>query len=262
MTTGNENYTEALSGVLSDSRLTGAIGVGYRGSLAHGVYDAESGTDDIDLMAVCAPNENYYLGLSNFGSRGTVEIKHGDFDVVAYELRKFVSLLAKGNPNVLSFLWMKPIDFLLMTSSFSYLIKGREVFSGKHSYPAFYEYAKSQMKRMMNPSDRGFQGEKRRVRYEQFGYDCKSASHVVRLLRMGIEYFQTGELIVERPDAAELLEIKRGGWLLKRVEFEVGILFRALETAYVMSKLPERPNLEKINALCVKVVKESLGIVV
>lgn len=47
---------------------------------------------------------------------------------------------------------------------------------------------------------------------EQFGYDTKHAMHLVRLLRMGKEVLKTGELIVNRPDAEELLAIRNGAW--------------------------------------------------
>jgi predicted nucleotidyltransferase len=45
---------------------------------------------------------------------------------------------------------------------------------------------------------------------EQFGYDTKHAMHLIRLLRMGKEILTQGEVIVLRPDAAELLEIRNG----------------------------------------------------
>ena len=47
---------------------------------------------------------------------------------------------------------------------------------------------------------------------EQYGFDCKHASHLVRLMRIGAEALQTGQIIVKRPDAAELLSIRNGAW--------------------------------------------------
>ena len=44
----------------------------------------------------------------------------------------------------------------------------------------------------------------------RFGYDTKHAMHLVRLMRMGLEVLRTGELVVHRPDAAELLAIRDG----------------------------------------------------
>jgi hypothetical protein len=42
------------------------------------------------------------------------------------------------------------------------------------------------------------------------GYDTKHAMHLVRLMRMGLEILQTGELHVRRPDAEELRAIRDG----------------------------------------------------
>ncbi len=36
------------------------------------------------------PSREYYLGLTEYGSRGTVEIKQGAWDIVIYEVRKMV----------------------------------------------------------------------------------------------------------------------------------------------------------------------------
>lgn len=47
-----------------------------------------------------------------------------------------------------------------------------------------------------------------------FGYDTKHAMHLVRLMRMAEEILSTGEVLVKRPDAKELLDIRGGDWKL------------------------------------------------
>ena len=49
------------------------------------------------------------------------------------------------------------------------------------------------------------------------GYDTKHASHLVRLMRMGLEILTTGKVVVKRPDAEEILLVKNGGWSYERV---------------------------------------------
>ena len=44
------------------------------------------------------------------------------------------------------------------------------------------------------------------------GYDTKHGMRLVRLMRMCKEIMTTGEVIVNRPDAKELLEIRNGAW--------------------------------------------------
>jgi hypothetical protein len=62
----------------------------------------------------------------------------------------------------------------------------------------------------------GYMGKKRRELVMRVGYDSKNAAHLIRLLRMGIEFLTEGALHVERADGPELLEIKRGGWRWKK----------------------------------------------
>jgi hypothetical protein len=60
-----------------------AILHGYRGSVAHGMYEPPENPlsiDDKDTMAICVPPLEYYYGLSEYGSRGTREIKRGEWD--------------------------------------------------------------------------------------------------------------------------------------------------------------------------------------
>ena len=62
----------------------------------------------------------------------------------------------------------------------------------------------------------GYMGEKRKAMVRKYQYDVKNAAHLIRLLRMGIEFLETGELQVFRTsDAGELKRIKRGGCWIK-----------------------------------------------
>lgn len=47
-----------------------------------------------------------------------------------------------------------------------------------------------------------------------FGYDTKHAMHLVRLMRMAEEILTDGKVLVKRPDAQELLDIRAGKWTL------------------------------------------------
>ena len=230
----------------------------YRGSIAHGMYvpaSSPTSIDDRDLMAVCVPSREHYLGLTEYGSRGTVEIKHGAWDIVIYEVRKMVRMLLEGNPNVLSLLWVDPKYYLTVTAAGQLLLRSRRLFVGRHAYHSFAGYAESQFKRMTHLAFQGYMGEKRKRLVEQFGYDTKNAAHLIRLLRMCIEFLADGELRVTRPDAAELLAIKQGQWTLKRVQEEANRLFAQAKRAYQRSTLPEAPQHERVNKLCVQMIQ-------
>ncbi|KKN47176.1 hypothetical protein LCGC14_0665720, partial [marine sediment metagenome] len=77
----------------------------YRGSIAHGMYIPKNdpiSIDDKDTMGICVPPKEYFIGTKRFANRGTKEIKRDEWDIVIYEIRKAISLLTKGNPNMLS----------------------------------------------------------------------------------------------------------------------------------------------------------------
>lgn len=230
---------------------------GYRGSIAHGTYlpshDPDS-VDDKDAMAFCVPPEPYYLGMKEYGSRGTREVMEGEWDLVIYELRKALRLLLGGNPNVLSILWLPENLYLRRTGAGQMLVDNRDAFVGRHAFRAFSGYAHSQLVKMERGAHQGYMGEKRRALVEKYGYDTKNAAHLIRLLRQGIEFLREGELYVQRHDAAELIAIRRGEWSLDRVKREAERLFKRAEDVYDRSTLPAKPDSRRIEALCVDMV--------
>jgi len=233
----------------------------YRGSIAHGMYIPNNdplSIDDKDTIGICVPDKEYYLGLKTFHSQGTQEIKRDEWDIVVYEMKKGISLLKQGNPNVLSLLWVSPKNYIHITETGKRLVENRNLFVGKHVYRSFTGYAYSQLHRMENFTFQGYMGSKRKKIVEQFGYDTKNAAHLIRLLRMGIEFLTDGELYVERQDAPQLLDIKRGLWTLEQVKDESDRLFKLSEESFVRSSLPVKPDYEAINKLCVELVESTL----
>jgi predicted nucleotidyltransferase len=231
-----------------------AILLGYRGSISHGMYvpnkDPDS-IDDKDVIGICIPPIDYYYGLKQFGSRGTKEIKRGEWDIVLFEMTKAIRLLEKGNPNIMAILWLDEVHYILRTETGRILLDNRRLFVAKHAYHSFVGYAHGQLHRMTHTACEGYMGAKRKELVQRHGYDTKNAAHLIRLLRMGIEFLNTGELQVIRQDATQLLEIKKGEWSLEKVKAEAERLFISAETAFTLSKLPDKPDRDKINKLCV-----------
>lgn len=89
----------------------------------------------------------------------------------------------------------------------------------------------------------GYMGEKRKAIVRLHGYDTKNAAHLIRLLRMGVEFLETGVLQVFRTyDAEELREIKQGFWSLEEVKKEATRLFATIREAEKYCALPQRPD--------------------
>lgn len=78
-----------------------------------------------------------------------------------------------------------------------------------------------------------------------FGYDTKHAMHLVRLMRMAEEILTEGKVLVKRPDAEELLNIRGGKWsldeLLKWAEEKDEYIRKDL---YLKTALPKYTDLE------------------
>lgn len=226
----------------------------WRGSVAHGTYvpnDDPLSVDDKDLIGICIPPADHYVGLRSFGSKGTQEIMVDPWDVVVYEHRKALRLLAKGNPNMLCMLWAPPEFTTHYTAAGEALLACRELFATKAAYPAFRGYAQSQLKKMQKGVYHGYMGEKRKALVDKFGYDTKNASHLIRILRQGIDFMRTGELEVYRSDAKELLEIKHGVFTYEQVKELAESLDWGLQEAGRVSPLPEEPDWDAINKLAV-----------
>ncbi len=228
--------------------------LGYRGSLAHGTYIPEH-IDDKDIMGVLKLPISYYFGLDQFGKKNTKEIMEGEYDIVFYEIRKFCNLLLKANPNVLSLLWLKPELYIKVSYQGKKLIKYRQKFLSKIVYKSFSGYAYGQLKKINHGAYLGYMGEKRKKLVNEFGFDCKMGSHLIRLLRMGIEILNTGELIVWREnDKNELLNIKNGKWTLNKVKTLANDLFNDMENARELTELPDEPDYKFINNLLIEIL--------
>lgn len=239
----------------------------YRGSLAHGMHNpSPDSIDDIDIMSVVVPSLPHYLGLKSFGSRGTIDfmqtVGSACYDCVVYELLKFVHLLVKGNPNVLTILWTEPRHHLIVTPAGQMLLDNRDIFLTKEIFGPFMGYAKSQMHKMTSPNTyQGYMGEKRKRLVDKYGYDTKNAAHLIRLLRMLVEALKYGTLFVDRKkrgDDLELLNIKNGGVSLDDIHDKAYRIMYLAEQEISNSRLPDRVDMDRANAVAVGVIKTAL----
>ncbi len=99
---------------------------------------------------------------------------------------------------------------------------------------------------------------KRAALEAKFGYDTKHALHLVRLMRMAIEFLETGRPLVRRPDREELLAIRDGAWSYQTLIERSEALNARIEAAAQNSSLPEKPDLGRLDSLCTKIVEEVL----
>lgn len=236
------------------------IFLGYRGSIAHGMYVPNTypdSIDDIDVMGVFVAPTSHYIGTKKI--KDSREKWYNEWDCVYYELLKVAKLLEKGNPNLFSLLWLDDKYVIHTSDDWKLFINNRDAFSSKNIYHSFVGYAYGQLHRMTKMTFSGYMGQKRKSLVEKYGYDCKNAAHLIRLLRMGIEFLTEGVMHIERTqDAEQLLDIKRGKWTLDEVKKEANRLFISCEQAYIHSPLPAVADSDRINDLCITILKRKI----
>jgi len=244
--------------LLNHEVLKWSILIGYRGSIAHNTYidpSNEFSSDDKDLHGICIPPMEYYYGLNRFGRQGSKEIKKEEWDIVIYDISKGLKLLTKANLNILILLWMDDDYYIKKTKAGDLLLKNRDLFLTKNIYHSAKGYGISQFKATNKNSFQGYQSQSRKKMFEKYGYDCKSASHAIRILRTACESLKLKTVLTHRPDFEELIDIKTGKWEFQKVTKEIEKLLHQLDESYHQSKLPDDIDIHKVNDLAKEIVK-------
>lgn len=131
---------------------------GYRGSLkwlpertilvtVHGsqAYGTSTPTSDIDVKGLAIPPREYFHGFQK-----TFEQAEGKdpYDMVIYDLRKFLKLASDCNPNIIEILFTDPEDWVVETTLSRKLWENRQLFLSKKARFTFSGYANQQLKRI------------------------------------------------------------------------------------------------------------------
>lgn len=94
---------------------------------------------------------------------------------------------------------------------------------------------------------------------QQYGYDTKHAAHLVRLMRMGVEVLELGELRVRRPDWAELVAIRDGAMTYDALVAEAERLQERMRAALATSTLPAAVDSGAVDELLLGIATETRG---
>jgi len=236
--------------------------VGLRGSDAHGTKlpdGHENSTDDVDIFVVVRQDLDYYLSLDGYTKKREHWDSAGeDVDILVYDVRKFIYLLAGANPNTVSWLWNRDEDYLLVGYLGQRLINHRYHFLTKSLLKKLFGYAMGQRERMLKQNKyQGYMGEKRKLLVDKYGFDVKFAQHTLRLLYTGHEIMRFETAHSYRPELEReiLMAVKRGeypfetvmAWIDKAIE-----KFRRLEENV---GLPAEVDREVVNQLLVRTMK-------
>jgi predicted nucleotidyltransferase len=202
-------------------------------------YGTALPTSDTDVKGVAIAPPEFYLGFTRTFEQHDAH----EPDVVVFELRKFMRLAAECNPSIIEVLFTSPEDHLKVTAAGEELLAARGWFLSRRARQSFAGYAWAQLKRMQTHAD---------------PKALKLGMHGVRVLRMCREILETGQVVVKRPDREELLAIRAGAWSSEKLLAWAEAEDRALDEVCARSPLPEAPDVARIDALCVKLVGDSI----
>jgi uncharacterized protein len=202
------------------------------GSRAFGLAGEDS---DIDRRGVYLPPAD--LQWSLYGA--PEQLENEATQECYWELRKFLILALKANPNILECLYTPMVE--TATPIAQELLAMREIFLSKLIYQTYNGYVMSQFKKL--EQDLRSTG----------AIKWKHATHLIRLLMSGVTVLKEGFVPVNMAEHRDLLlAIKRGemGWdEVNRLRLD---LHKRFDEAFADTKLPERPDYERANAFLIK----------
>lgn len=200
---------------------------GVVGSIAYGLATPQS---DMDWLGVYAAPTLAFHGLHLPIDRAATVVRH-DPDYTLHEARKLAGLCLGGNPTVTELLWLDQYETEHPLGR--ELVNIRTAFqSRKRIRDAYFGYATSQLKRLLETGD--FQSKMRQRRE-------KHARHLLRLLDQGLQIYSTGSLTLRVEDPDRYMDFGRrvvgNTELARRAVSEAEAKFNA-----VRSPLPDRPD--------------------
>jgi len=207
----------------------------YRCIVGSRAYGLDHSASDTDRRGIYLPPAEMHWSL--FEVPGQLENK--ETEECYWELRKFLILALKANPNILECLYTPLVE--TATPLAQELLAMRDVFLSKLVYQTYNGYVLSQFKKL--EQDLRSRGE----------IKWKHAMHLIRLLLAGVTVLKEGHVPVrvERHRDA-LLAIRRGELKWEEVNEWRLRLHKEFDEALATTRLPERPDYEKANAFLIK----------
>jgi hypothetical protein len=251
----------------------------FTGSIAYGSC-TDTSKSDYDVYGFCVPpkkiifphldgvidgfgrqrkrfdqfQKHHIIEENTKGGRGQREI-----DLTIYNIVRYFHLCLENNPNMIDSLFV-PADCVLHSTQVGQAVReNRRLFLHKGSWPKLKGYAYSQLNKIRTRDDLDRKDNKgnpvvvgkRRDLIDEYGYDVKFASHVVRLMNQAEQILLTHDLDLRR-DAEQLKAIRRGEWTVEQVREFFARKEVELETIYQESTLRWGPDEEAIKALLLR----------
>ena len=208
----------------------------YRCVVGSRAFGLASEGSDYDRRGFYLPPARLHWALSGVPE----QLEYKKSEECYWEIQKFLTMALKANPNVLECLYTPLVEEA--TPLAQELLAMRQNFLSQMIYQTYNGYVLSQFKKL--EQDLRTRGE---IRW-------KHAMHLIRLLLAGVEVLQKGEMTVGvSPQHREkLLALKNGEMVWEKVDDWRKQLHKEFEAAFLVTKLPERPDYVKVNDFLIK----------
>ena len=211
----------------------------YRCVIGSRAYGLDHEGSDTDLRGIYLPPADMHWSLYGVPE----QLEQGE--EAYWELQKFLRLALKANPNILECLNTPMVEY--STPLADELRDMRDVFLTKLVYQTYNGYVMSQFKKL----------KKHREKHGTIKW--KHAMHLIRLLLAGITALKDGYIPVDvggyRNDLLAIRHEKRTWQEVNMWRLELHKEFDAL---YPVTKLPDRPDYEAVNAFLIKARRSML----
>jgi predicted nucleotidyltransferase len=207
----------------------------YRCIVGSHAYGLAGEGSDIDRRGFYLPPADLHWSLFDLPE----QLENLETEETYWEIRKFITMALKANPNVLECLYTPLVEH--STPLADGLIAGRSAFLSKLIYQTYNGYVMSQFKRL--EQDVRVTGAPR----------WKHAMHLIRLLLSGTTALREGTIPVRVSEHRErLLAIKRGEVPWHEVDAWRLSLHKDFDQAFASTALPDRPDYDWANRFLIQ----------
>ena len=186
-----------------------------------------------------------------------VKNDHREFDVNIYSLIVYFQFCYENNPNMLDSLFVPDRCVLIADKVGSHMRAHRKLFLSKKIANKMRGYAFSELKKLGKEYDE-VKNPKRAAGIEKYGYDVKSAYHVVRLMLEAEMALVHGDLDLEF-HREHLKHVRRGGYTMDELLAWFKAKDNELDRVKADSSLPLEADYERLRLLLIECLELHFG---
>lgn len=237
------------------------------GSVAYGLSNK---TSDMDVYGVCVPSKTIIFPhlngyIKGFGPKPEsfevyqkhhIDFDEKEYDINIYSIINYFQLCSENNPNMIDSLFVPDRCIIHMDDVGHHMRSHRKLFLSKRIFDKLRGYAFSELKKLEKYDPE--KNSKREKLVEKYGYNTKSAYHVVRLMLEAEMVLHEGDLDLEH-HREQLKFVREGGYTLEELKQWFKHKEQELTTVHTNSELQPRVNYKRLNELLFECLEMHFG---